>query len=369
MAEEQKDWYALLGVERTATTKEITKAYRLKALKYHPDKNPDPNAGKMFHDLSQAYDVLLDAGARAAFDNLLNVKLQAKERTERFDSTRRKMKEDLERRENEFKQQQQAEKEAALKMRYETERLKQERIKKQAEREAELLREADQMSEAAEAARKAAIEKESKSLDTTLRIKWNKKKHSFETDTLSNIFKKYGEVDKCLSKKPGSAVISFHSIQGAYAAMKAADKQDKDLEPFTVSWAAGEEPAIVASVRSNISSTSSTNTTSTTSKSATSIPPARTHLTHSQAFNVSADAPYVPKFSAPAFGGEGVPSFGFSPQVPSFGAPSTFLDDYETATLAKLKNRENERKRLAEEMMKQDQEEEEEEEKEKKQKV
>ncbi|KAF9361870.1 hypothetical protein BGX34_006855 [Mortierella sp. NVP85] len=119
MAEEQKDWYTVLGVERTATTNEIKKAYRKKALKYHPDKNPSPSAEKIFEDVSKAYEVLADPVTRAAFDNKVNIKVQAIERTERYDSARKKMKEDLERRESEFKQQQQAEKEAALKTQYE----------------------------------------------------------------------------------------------------------------------------------------------------------------------------------------------------------------------------------------------------------
>ncbi|KAF9994672.1 DnaJ (Hsp40), sub C, member 17, partial [Modicella reniformis] len=237
MAEQQKDWYVVLGVERTATTKEITKAYRTKALKYHPDKNPDPNAAKIFHDLSQAYDVLLDAAARAAFDNLLNIKVQAKERVDKYDSTRRKMKEDLENRENAFKRQQQAVKEAALKMQFEMERLKQENIKKRAEREAELLRQVDQISEAVAVSKQAAINEESKSLDTTLRIKWKKKKHTFDTDELSNLFKPYGEIDSCLSKNQGSALISFKTITGAFAVMGAFEREDKKLEGFTISWA------------------------------------------------------------------------------------------------------------------------------------
>jgi len=62
---------------------------------------------------------LLDPAARQAFDNLLNVKVQAKERTDKYDSTRKKMKEDLEMRENAFRKQQQDEKTAAMRMQYE----------------------------------------------------------------------------------------------------------------------------------------------------------------------------------------------------------------------------------------------------------
>jgi curved DNA-binding protein CbpA len=52
------DYYKVLGIEPTATSKEITKAYRLLALKYHPDKNPDkPDIVQLFHRITKAYDV------------------------------------------------------------------------------------------------------------------------------------------------------------------------------------------------------------------------------------------------------------------------------------------------------------------------
>ncbi|KAF9361869.1 hypothetical protein BGX34_006854 [Mortierella sp. NVP85] len=221
------------------------------------------------------------------------------------------------------------------------------------------------MSEAAEAARKAAIDKEIRSLDTTLRIKWKGKKHVFEADELSNIFKSYGEIDSCISKKQGSAVITFRSIKGAYAAMKAFERRDKGLEVFTISWAAGEEPAIVASVRSKatppITTTTTTTTTAATPSTSafSSVPTPRAHFGLQPAFNVSTSTPYTPNSSSAFAGAAGASFNGFPSLVPSFAAPSTFLDDYEAATLAKLKNKDNERKRLAEEMMRQDQEEEE----------
>ncbi|CAO3567491.1 unnamed protein product [Mortierella alpina] len=360
MAEEQLDWYAVLGVERTATSKEITKAYRVRALKVHPDKNPDPNAAKVFHELSQAYDLLLDPAARAAFDNLLNVKVQAKERSDKYDSVRRKMKEDLESRENAFKKQQQDEKAAALRMHYEMERLKQDNIKKRAEREAELLRQADQLQEAVTAAKQTARNEETTSLDTTLRLKWKKKKHTFESEELVDIFKCYGIIDSCLSKNQGSALVSFKTITGAYTAMKAYDNEDKALEAFTITWAGGVEPNMVSSLRGCESSSSGTTAAPMKSSPAPSAMRSQPNPP-TLAFNVS--TPATPAFSTPAFGGSGT-SFSSFP-IPSFGAPPSFnvatpvVDDYEAATLARMRSKDSERKRLAEEMLRMDREEEE----------
>jgi curved DNA-binding protein CbpA len=63
-----KDYYALLGVSHTASAEEIKRAFRRLAVKFHPDKNPDPEAEVFFKELSEAYDVLSDWEKRKKYD-------------------------------------------------------------------------------------------------------------------------------------------------------------------------------------------------------------------------------------------------------------------------------------------------------------
>jgi len=66
---EEKDYYKILGVEKTATADEIKRAYKKVAIKYHPDRNPgDKAAEEKFKEAAEAYDVLRDPDKRARYD-------------------------------------------------------------------------------------------------------------------------------------------------------------------------------------------------------------------------------------------------------------------------------------------------------------
>src|SRR6187401_2115427 len=68
---EFKDYYATLGVAKTATEKELKQAFRKLARKFHPDVNPgDKAAEHKFKEINEAYEVLGDPAKRKKYDEL-----------------------------------------------------------------------------------------------------------------------------------------------------------------------------------------------------------------------------------------------------------------------------------------------------------
>lgn len=67
----KRDYYEVLGLQRTATEQEIAVSYRRLAFKYHPDKNPgDEDATKLFKEAAEAYEVLSDPDKKSRYDRM-----------------------------------------------------------------------------------------------------------------------------------------------------------------------------------------------------------------------------------------------------------------------------------------------------------
>ncbi|MCI0531846.1 MAG: DnaJ domain-containing protein, partial [candidate division Zixibacteria bacterium] len=65
----KRDYYEILGVDRSATEDDVKKAYRKLAVQYHPDKNPgNKSAEEKFKEISEAYEVLRDPQKKSKYD-------------------------------------------------------------------------------------------------------------------------------------------------------------------------------------------------------------------------------------------------------------------------------------------------------------
>ncbi len=64
-----KDYYAVLGIDITATPEAVKAAYRKLASKYHPDKSKAPNASQKFREVQEAYETLSQSERRQSYDD------------------------------------------------------------------------------------------------------------------------------------------------------------------------------------------------------------------------------------------------------------------------------------------------------------
>uniref|UniRef100_A0A8C2SD93 DnaJ homolog subfamily C member 17 n=1 Tax=Capra hircus TaxID=9925 RepID=A0A8C2SD93_CAPHI len=248
----QMDLYALLGIEEKAEDKEVKKAYRQKALSCHPDKNPDnPRAAELFHQLSQALEVLTDAAARAAYDKVRKARKQAAERTQKLDERRKKVKLDLEARERQAQALGSEEEEESgstrtLEQEVAEPSLQIERLREEGSRQLEeqqrLIRE--QIRQEQEQRLRGMAENPENKETPKLKLKWKSRKEAesqggYSRDVLLRLFQKYGEVlDLVLSsKKAGTAVVEFATVKAAELAVQ--NEVGLVDNPLKISWLEG----------------------------------------------------------------------------------------------------------------------------------
>jgi len=221
----QQDLYALIGTVPEASAKEIKTAYRKTALSCHPDKNPDnPKAAELFHQLSKALEVLIDDSARAAYDKVLKARHQTKLRLAQYDSKRRKLKDDLEAREEAHRRSQAGSRNPSSdeqKLKAEIERLQKEGAKLVEEEIAFVHKKMQEQLNGA----KGTGKRKPDGSNTRVKIKWAASKDDasnggYDYETLHRILSKYGDIEVLVisSSKKGSALVEFKKPDAAATA-------------------------------------------------------------------------------------------------------------------------------------------------------
>lgn len=271
------DFYELLGVQSSAGESEIRRAYRKTALKYHPDKvgATDTAALEKFHLLQIAYDVLLDENVRQLYDNARRAREEKKERDAAYDVRRRKLKEDLERRESagvaglKRKRNEATEEEAFQR---ELNRLAADGARRRKEREEQLRKAAQEELEREErnGGSAATVPPTNptgvEEIDRTIKLRYSIDTPGLDKAELASRFSRFGKIQDVVLrnkklKTEGEkhrrefviAIIVYQSIVGAHSAVMdfpALAKSDPRWGVFEqVEWASGKEPDCVPKLK------------------------------------------------------------------------------------------------------------------------
>ncbi|KAL1797670.1 hypothetical protein ACET3X_004276 [Alternaria dauci] len=260
------DFYALLGVAVDAPPAAVSKAYRQASRKFHPDKNPDDqDAANRFIYLGWARDILSDKTLKDEYDRARARRREKLLQDELLDGERRKMKEDLDRREQEWAREKrkktgqftEAERREHEKIQEITADGKRRRMELQERRE----REHREMEERWERSRKEKAEAsvmdtnksqepgEPSDVERSIKVEFKREGETADWDQgkISSMFAKYGDVDMVVirqdkkiqssekkDRKTIKAFITYTRLGHAYAALKNAMSDYPLLE--STSW-------------------------------------------------------------------------------------------------------------------------------------
>lgn len=312
---ELPDFYDLLGIEDTATDKDIQKAFRRQAIKCHPDKNPSATAAAQFHALTVAVGLLSDPKERKEYDAVRAQKLAAKKRRDQVEGERRTWIDELERSERDHQS---------------SSGLRKSRKSEREQREAELSKKGARL-RAQLQARLRTKEGSTKQTDVsgtdplraaqlqndmshtklrTLRIRY--RGSPLTSAELAAIFGRYGTVVEVVSmnKETGnSALIEFETMQDAQAVMQRSTAAYRDIDLRTISWATGSAP-IISSAPSNPQS----------------------HVTSSPSGGTD-----TRKFSFRAPAGQS------GPKIEPPSRDEQYMDEYERSVLTRMRERQHQR--------------------------
>jgi DnaJ family protein C protein 17 len=250
-----EDPYATLGLEFRVglTDAEIKKAYRKKALVVHPDKRKERErevAQREFDVLQKAYDVLLDPLARKALEDLANARAASRARNESQDLKRRKLREDLERRERSFENGKTEERDAKARLQQELLRLRRDFATRKRGYDVEAgtgnttatgeahgngnsrrtphnhhweTKETVHGKESTNDTQ--SVEETQMHLYRTVKVTWRGEISAYPVRKLREVFRKHGDVEDVVvrdsGKKKKSALVVFRNVNGATAAARA----------------------------------------------------------------------------------------------------------------------------------------------------
>uniref|UniRef100_A0A915PCJ3 J domain-containing protein n=1 Tax=Setaria digitata TaxID=48799 RepID=A0A915PCJ3_9BILA len=221
------DPYELLDLKSDCTDVQIVKAFRKAALKWHPDKNPDRKheAQEMFLRISKAFELLSDSAARAAYDHVLAAKtahsIYIQRRQQNESEKRRKLREELERREANVLNAQQEEERAKRELEKEIERLRKEGSKL-------LQRERENIEQ--EIRKNMDVEEQSSGLLARYKLKWKRDddRCNYNEEDFRKLFSKYGHISDIIvsNGNKGMAILEFDELLDMEGVEKEAGKPD-----------------------------------------------------------------------------------------------------------------------------------------------